>query len=52
MKTIQNTKSNEIVRTTNNNATMLTKTGQWVYIPKQEWKKQVRDIPPDKQDQE
>lgn len=48
MKTIKNTSTNEIRRVTDNNAKMFVRLGQWVYIPKEVWKTQVRDKPKDK----
>ena len=43
MKCIKHEKTNKIVRTNDEAAELKVASGDWIFIPKQEWKEKVRD---------
>ena len=43
MKCIKQTKTSKIVRTNDEAAEIKVASGDWIFIPKQEWKEKVRD---------
>ena len=44
MKCLKNSKSNEIIRATDEHATKMVSGSKWSYCSKSEWKEKVRDL--------